>query len=95
VLAFDVAALCMSIEGRTQVPAFLVHDSPREADLGLSMYHRLFELIRRLEKVGGRPLFQYVITTTTRPPEELCDEPWLALTLEGTPAEKRLLARDL
>jgi hypothetical protein len=95
VLAFDVAALCMSIEGRTHVPAFLVHDSPREADMGLSMYHRLFELVRRLEKLGRQPLFQYVITTTTRPPDELCAEPWLAVTLEGTPAEKRLLARDL
>jgi hypothetical protein len=95
VLAFDVAALCMSIEGRTQVPAFLVHDSPREADLGLSMYHRLFELIRRLERLGRRPLFQYVITTTTKPPDELCAEPWLVATLEGTPAEMRLLARDL
>lgn len=95
VLAFDLAALCMSIEGRTHVPPFLVHDSPREADLGLSMYHRLFELIRKLEKLGRKPLFQYIITTTTRPPDELCIEPWLAATLEGMPAEKRLLARDL
>jgi hypothetical protein len=95
VLAFDLAVLCMSIEGRTHVPAFLVHDSPREADLGLSMYHRLFELVRKLENFGGTPLFQYVITTTTRPPDELCREPWLAVTLEGMPAEKRLLARDL
>lgn len=95
VLAFDVAALCMSIEGRTQVPAFLVHDSPREADLGQSIYHRVFDLIRRLEKVGRQPLFQYVITTTTKPPDELCAEPWLVAKLQGTPAEKRLLARDL
>jgi hypothetical protein len=95
VLAFDIAGLCMSIEGRTHIPAFLIHDSPREADLGLSVYHRLFELIRRLEKLGRRPLFQYVVTTTTKPPDELCAEPWLVLTLEGTPAEKRLLTRDL
>lgn len=95
VLAFDVAAMCMSIEGRTQVPAFLVHDSPREADLGQSIYNRVFDLIRRLEKIGRRPLFQYIITTTTKPPEEVCTEPWLAATLEGTPAEKRLLARNL
>lgn len=95
VLAFDLAALCMSIEGRTHIPAFLVHDSPREADLGLSPYHRLFELMRRLEGVGGQPLFQYVITTTTRPPDDLCVEPWLAVTLEGMPAESRLLGKDL
>jgi hypothetical protein len=95
VLAFDLAALCMSIEGRTHIPAFLVHDSPREADLGLSPYHCLFELMRKLEGVGGQPLFQYVITTTTRPPDDLCVEPWLVVTLEGMPAEQRLLARDL
>jgi hypothetical protein len=35
VLGFDLSALCLSIEGATRVPAFLVHDSPREADLGL------------------------------------------------------------
>ena len=95
VLAFDLAALCMSIEGRTHIPAFLIHDSPREADLGLSRYHRLFEFLLGLEAVGGRPLFQYIVTTTTRPPANLCQEPWLTLTLEGMPAEKRLLGRDL
>lgn len=95
VLAFDLAALCMSIEDSTHVPAFLVHDSPREADLGLSVYHRLFRLARALEEVGGQPLFQYIVTTTTHPPDELNSEPWLRLTLEGAPAERRLLRRDL
>ncbi|MGD9784808.1 MAG: chromosome segregation protein SMC, partial [Hyphomicrobiaceae bacterium] len=49
VLAFDLACLCLSIEGATRVPAFLVHDSPREADLGLSIYDELFRLMRELE----------------------------------------------
>ena len=44
VLAFDLAALCMSIEGHAHQPALLIHDSPREADLGLSIFHRLFHL---------------------------------------------------
>lgn len=95
VLAFDLTALCMSIEGRTSVPAFLLHDSPREADLGLSRYHRVIRFVRALESVGPLPLFQYILTTTTRPPKELCRKPWLVLTLEGTPADKRLLGRDL
>ena len=30
VIAFDLAAMCMSIEGRTHQPAFLVHDSLRK-----------------------------------------------------------------
>ena len=94
VIAFDLAVLCMSIEGRTHLPAFLVHDSPREADLGLSVYHRLFDLARRLEDTDARPLFQYIVTTTTSPPDDLCTEPWLAVTLGGA-AEARLMRRDL
>lgn len=95
VIAFDLAAMCLSIEGGARVPAFLVHDSPREADLGLSAYHSLFRFVRRLEPAEGAPLFQYIITTTTRPPDELVDSDAHVLTLEGTPAEMRLLKRDL
>jgi hypothetical protein len=95
VLAFDLAVLCLSVEGATRVPAFLVHDSPREADLGLSIYHRLFRLVAEIEGVGDSPQFQYIITTTTRPPEDLAIEPWLRLTLRGSPGTERLLRRDL
>lgn len=95
VLAFDVAALCMSIEGGAHLPAFLLHDSPREADLGKSLYYRVFEFMRELEAVGGKPLFQYIVTTTTQPPPDLCKDPWLRLKLEGTPADDRLLRKDL
>jgi hypothetical protein len=95
VLAFDLAAMCMSMEGNTHIPAFLIHDSPREADLGLSAYHKLFEVVRSLENVGDQPLFQYIVTTTTRPPDELQKKPWLVLTLGGEPAEERLLKCDL
>lgn len=95
VIAFDLAAMCMSIEGGTHLPAFLVHDSPREADLGLSVYHRLFRLVRGLEREEGQPLFQYIVTTTTRPPEEMSNTPWLRDKLGGAPAEARLLRRNL
>ena len=93
VIAFDLAAMCISIEGHAHQPAFLIHDSPREADLGLSIFHRLFHLVRRMED-GGPPLFQYVITTTTSPPPELTASPWLTDTLGGATME-RLLQRDL
>ena len=84
----------MSIEGRTHIPAFLIHDSPREADLGLSIYHQIFHFMQELENVGEQPLFQYIVTTTTQPPDELQKKPWLRETLGGT-AEARLLRRDL
>lgn len=95
IIAFDLAALALSIEGRAVTPEFLLHDSPREADLGLSLYHRLFQLTRRLEELGPQPLFQYIVTTTTRPPKELETAPWLRLILNGNPATERLLKCDL
>jgi hypothetical protein len=95
VLAFDLAAMCRSIEGATYMPALLIHDSPREADLGLSIYHELFRLVVELERMSATPLFQYIVTTTTRPPDELSAEPWLRLELNGAPAQNRLLMCDL
>ena len=95
VLAFDLAALCLSIEGATRVPAFLLHDSPREADLGLSIYHELFRFVRDLERQVEQPLFQYIMTTTTVPPDAFKTDPRLRLIIRGEPAEKRLLKMDL
>ena len=84
----------MSIEGVAHQPAILIHDSPREADLGLSIFHRLFHLVHSMEDIGDGPQFQYILTTTTSPPEELRQEPWLAETLGGA-AEEWLLKCDL
>lgn len=94
VIAFDLATMCMSIEGKTHVPAFCVHDSPREADLGLSVYQRLFEIVAAMEEIQP-VLFQYIVTTTTSPPKHLSKRPWLAETLYGSPADRRLLGVDL
>ncbi|CEJ11286.1 hypothetical protein BN1110_01573 [bacterium YEK0313] len=95
VLAFDLACLCLSIEGSTRVPPFLVHDSPREADLGLSIYDELFRLMRELETLTETTAFQYIVTTTTRPPDDLRFDPWLRLTVRGAPGSERLMGRDL
>jgi hypothetical protein len=95
VVLFDLAVLAMAIEGKTRHPSFLIHDSPREADLGSSIYAGLFDLAKKLEEFGPAPLFQYIVTTTTEPPEEFRAEPWLRDTLRGSPAEQRLLGKDL
>lgn len=94
VIAFDIAVMCMSMEGTTHLPAFLVHDSPREADLGLSVYHRLFSTVAALEGQENS-VFQYIVTTTTQPPLEFQEQPWLRLQLRGAPATERLLRCDL
>lgn len=98
VLLFDLAALLRSVEGKTHLPALVVHDSPRESDLGLSIYDRVFHLICTIEnetKSPALPPFQYIVTTTTRPPRSVAVKPWLILELAGTPASQRLLKHDL
>lgn len=95
VVIFDLAVLALSLEGVAALPGFLVHDSPREADLGISIYHRLFAFAQRLERHGQSPLFQYVITTTTMPPQNLVDEGRVMLHLRGAPASERLFRTDL
>jgi hypothetical protein len=98
VLAFDLAAVLASIEGHGAFPRFLVHDGPREADMAPDVYERLFLLAHEIEKCfEGEPAFQYIVTTTTSPPEKFIerDAPWLRLQLSGLPAHDRLLRQDL
>jgi len=94
-IAFDLAGILLSIEGRSGVPAFCVHDSPREADLGQSIYHRTFRLIRSCELISAEPMFQYIITTTSTPPHELSVAPYVVARLSGSAVEERLLRRNL
>lgn len=95
VVAFDLATLAMSLERSLFFPGMLVHDSPREADLSEEVYRRLFEFSAKLEECGSAPLFQYILTTTTAPPDRFQHEPWLRLNVKGAPAEERLLKVDL
>lgn len=99
ILAFDLAALISSIEGRGQHPRFLLHDGPREADMAADLYQKLFLLARELEIAfpdGRPPNFQYIITTTEPPPEELQNPPWrLEPILDASTKAGRLLGEDL
>ncbi len=95
IVAFDLAILVMSIEQQLCVPGMLVHDSPREADLSATVYARLFAFADKLERCSVNPAFQYILTTTTAPPEEFQKEPWLRLSVKGAPDKERLLGVDL
>lgn len=95
-LAFDLAAIVTSIEGEGSFPRFLIHDGPREADMAPDVYERLFLFAHELENCfAGEPSFQYILTTTTRPPEKFVGAPWLRLQLAGMPAKERFLRCDL
>jgi hypothetical protein len=95
-LAFDLAAVVTSIEGDGLFPRFLIHDGPREADMAPDVYERLFLFTYEHEKCfKEEPSFQYILTTTTQPPDKFLAAPWLRLQLGGVPAEERLLRCDL
>lgn len=98
-LAFDVACLLDSyIRNTSLLPGLLIHDSPREADLSVDIYHEIFRLFQRMEsesKTSEFP-FQYIVTTTEPPPEELRREPWLLdPVLNATEAKRRFLGVDV
>lgn len=95
IVAFDLAALHMAVEEKADLPAFLVHDSPREADLDGQLYAGLFKLVQQWEEAAGTPCFQYIVTTTTAPPPELQGDSYVRLRMSSTPAEQRLFAMDI
>lgn len=95
IVAFDLAALHMAVEEKADLPAFLLHDSPREADLDGQLYARLFSLVHQWEGKAETPCFQYIVTTTTAPPPELQDERHVRLQMSSTPAERRLFGMDI
>jgi hypothetical protein len=77
IICFDLAALVSGVEGRGFHPRFLLHDGPREADMDASIYRNIFTVVYELEKACDSAPFQYIITTTEPPPDELDRAPWL------------------
>lgn len=95
-LVFDYAALVASVKGIGNHPRFLVHDSPKEADMDDAVYARFFELMAEMEaKREGPAAFQYIITTTSPPPDSLAKSDCLVCELDANKAETRLLRVDL
>lgn len=94
IVAFDLAAMILSVNGKAQLPSFLIHDSPREADLDADIYANLFDFVLTLEGKATPPPFQYIITTTTAPSEAAIDHDALREQLSSTPPERRLFAMD-
>lgn len=91
----DVSAMVCSNEGIGVHPRFLVHDSPREADLDRHIYNQyLREMWALTNELGGpyNASFQYIVTTTSRPPDNL--EAAIVLQIKAYP-ESDMLFRCL
>lgn len=94
IVAFDLAAMILSVNGKADLPSFLIHDSPREADLDAGIYSNLFDFALGLEEKTSPPPFQYIVTTTTAPSQFTADHHSVRLKLSSTPPEARLFAMD-
>ena len=95
-ICFDLAVLSSSIGGIGNHPRFLIHDGPRVSDLAATIFKQYFLYAHQLEAMAEmEPSFQYIITTTEPPPDELQKLPWLVCQLDATAPENRLLKCNL
>jgi hypothetical protein len=99
VLLADISCLFYSsVAPAAHLPGFLLHDSPREADLGIKIYRSFIRLVASLQEHFGSldscP-FQYVITTTTPPPLELNADQFVKLRLNAGQTQGLLLRANI
>ena len=95
ILLGDVVCMLDSSDPASAFPGLLIHDCPREADMGPRPYRDYLHLIERIEHeaFGDEVPFQYIVTTTTPPPESLQQPPFLSLTLDPSHDEGLLFGR--
>lgn len=99
VLLADIAVLIYNTtSSNCCLPGFLVHDSPREADLGARIYRSFIRFVAELQTHFGSPdncPFQYILTTTTPPPKELRSGDWVKLPLNAGTVTELLFRRNI
>ena len=99
VLLGDIVCLLDSaVSEASNHPGFLVHDCPREADMSERLYREVFlaaaEAAEQLGQDGAVP-FQFIVTTTSPPPQELGKAPHLILELAPGADDALLFKRQL
>ncbi len=99
VLLGDIVCLLDSaVSEASNHPGFLVHDCPREADMSELLYREFFlAAAEAAEQLGGNGMapFQFIVTTTSAPPEELGGAPHVVLELAPGSDEALLFKRQL
>lgn len=93
----DFTSVLWSVEDHGHHPRFLIHDSPREADLGQGIYNQYLLAIRNImiQLGGAEAPFQYIVTTTSQPPKSLQDDGTVVLSLKAKPPTELLFTRQL
>lgn len=96
ILLADIAVMLMGSLGAASHPGILIHDSPREADLGGHIYRRLLLSVADVASelvVDDIVPFQQIVTTTTPPSPTLKKKATTCLKLGGE--EGQLFRRQL
>lgn len=99
VLLSDITSLIYNtVSDAAHLPGLMLHDSPREADLGIRIYRSFIRFVASLpQHFGGNDNcpFQYILTTTTPPPEELRTPQYVKLPLNASKLDGLLLRRNI
>ncbi|HBA85733.1 MAG TPA: hypothetical protein DCZ95_16750 [Verrucomicrobia bacterium] len=99
ILLADMSSVLFNCVSKgSNLPGFLLHDSPREADLGLRLYRSFISFIAELEKVFGgadQCPFQYILTTTSPPPRDLREPPTRKDRFSALTENELFLRRDI
>ncbi|MDI9526087.1 MAG: hypothetical protein QM299_03670 [Pseudomonadota bacterium] len=101
VLLSDLSCLIFNTMSKNSLlPGIMLHDSPREADLGMRIYSSYIRFVAELHvMLGGKDHcpFQYILTTTTAPPKEVAENPnrFVRLRLNASHEEELLLKRNI
>jgi hypothetical protein len=92
IILADFAALLCSAQDLGFHPRFLVHDSPREADLDRQVYNHFLRVVGEISETlgGANAPFQYILTTTSKPPEVLFKTNTIKAELRADPEDRML-----
>lgn len=93
----DIVVLLWSVAGNGHHPRFLLHDSPREADLDREIYNSFLRGMHCIATAlgGDNAPFQYIVTTTTNPPAPLDADGTVKLSLQAKPESELLLGQRI
>lgn len=99
VLLSDISSMVYCTVSETaHFPGFLLHDSPREADLSIGIYYSFIRFVAGIQDHFSSPdscPFQYVITTTTPPPKELDTDKFVKLRLNAARIQELLFRANI
>ncbi len=95
VLSLDLAAFQSSMDGYGHHPRLMILDSPREADMEIGIFNRMMRHLAAWHRASSNPVFQIIVTTTTRPLDSDVPLGVIRAELARVPLEALLLRVEL